>query len=413
MAHINDKNLALTLTLEVIQEFRSAVENSSFIKIDETIEKIAKKHQIDKKTQRIVYARSMDVIKRWKWANSCTNKLLNRKCPTRVQNLLAIGAVEVCYKIRKTQTTINQICNYAKKWHNKYATLAYAVLKNLERSDFQEDSHCPQWIQDLIKTTINQKNQILAAWLTPPVLFIRIHPWKTNIKEFTAMLENYKIEFKRFDLGWQIAGNITVPNIPGYEEGLFYVQDANAAHIDYWFSKIQGQLWDACSAPGGKTLAALAFNNIRVSASDNSLKRLKILQQNIQRANPPYHIEITTKDARTKHNKRDWDAILLDVPCSGSGVFGKHPERKWLLKPQELTALIATQKEILENAWMHLKTGGELLYMTCSVFNCENEEQISNFLENNHNAKLLEPSKTLLPGPYGGFYFARLGKIQV
>lgn len=414
----------LTLTLQVLNFYSTAITNQRSVKIDDMLSEMFEKTNLDNRSRRIVYARTMDVIRRWNWAQTLVNKKLSRKCPIDVYHLLLIGTTEICYPPRSSQKTINQMSNYAKKFHPKFGSFVYGVLKNIERlTPVSYESHCPSWIEDQLHYPDDQKKAILDAWMIPPTLFIRINPWRITESEFNALLTKSEIKSKQGAMGWHILSPISVKNIPGYHDGLFYVQDEHAAMVDHWFKELHGTLWDACAAPGGKTLASLAFDNIKTFASDSSAKRLRILDNNIRLAKPKYKPAIAHIDINQSPPSEPWDAILLDVPCSGSGVFSKHPEKKWLFDPLSLSELTNTQAQLLQNAWEKLAPMGELLYMTCSVLHCENEDQIRSFMQKNSNAKLLSidsiTSDTscgslLLPnaGWAGGFYMARLQKTN-
>lgn len=412
----------LTLTIKALRAFSDALKAKKPIKMDDTLHTLWEKNATDARTRRIVYARTMDVIRRFAWADTLIQSMLSRPCPPDMHYALMIGAVELFYPPRPAQLTINHITNWAKKSNPKFGTMVYGVLKKLQRDIHTiTNNHCPVWLIDHLIYPENILTDITTSWMQPPMLFIRIHPWNIQPQAFEDALNAHNISHQPTTLGWIITQAIAIHDIPGYTEGWFYVQDHNAAYIDIWLQSIHGTLWDACAAPGGKTLSALAYNELTVTASDVSAKRLAILHENIARARPPQPPFIHVLDAKLPHaSQTTWDAILLDVPCSGSGQFHKNPERKWLLTQDQLTELQKTQALLLHNTWQQLKPGGELLYMTCSVFACENTHQIEHFLKNNTNASSLELTLdghkdahgiTLLPHTTGGgFYLARLKK---
>lgn len=411
----------LILTLKALEYFQTSISKGHSIKIDNMLSELFEKNNVDVRTRRIAYARTMDVVRRIQWAKQLVDSLLSRKCPPDIYLLLLIGATEICYPPRPAQATINQLSNYAKNFHPKFGSFVYGVLKNIERSPpVGYQAHCPTWILDQLNYSEIEREVILDAWMMPPTLFIRCHPWRISKAEFTQTLLTDNISFEQTPLGWYITTQIPVTEIPGYHEGIFYVQDEHAAMVDLWYEQIEGELWDACAAPGGKTLASLAFNKIKTFASDRQSKRLRLLEHNITRSAPLYSPTVQQLDAsEALEPMKLWDAILLDVPCSGSGVFSKHPESKWAFTESELNRHVSTQMSILNNAWDHLKEGGEILYMTCSLFKSENENQIRSFLERHSQAKLLpiqdkdeNIGTTFLPKPgySGGFYMARITK---
>lgn len=406
----------LALALRAIATFRSAQQDKRFIKMDEVLVSLFKPEH-DASTRRLAYARSMDVVRRAAWAETTVTAHLHRPCPKTIFELLMLGAVEICYPPRPIQTTINQLCNYAKTIHPKFGGFVYGVLKKISRLDPPaQERHCPEWIYERLASYGAQRDQITQAWLTPPTLFIRHHPWRISAGDFETMLHSADIATERHPRGWHILTPTPIHRLPGYAEGLFYVQDPHAAIADDWLAQQRGRLWDACAAPGGKTLAALAYPDLKVFASDIHPKRLERLKDNLKRAQPKEWPELFCHDA-TQPTDALYDAILLDAPCSGSGVFSKHPERKWLLTPTELEDLEQRQRTLLKQTWQQLKAGGRLLYMTCSVFPSENEEQIEAFLKETPSAeqdsKAPEHAKeTILPSSdgHGGFYLCWLSK---
>jgi 16S rRNA C967 or C1407 C5-methylase (RsmB/RsmF family) len=169
--------------------------------------------------------------------------------------------------------------------------------------------------------------------------------------------------------------------------------------------------------------SAYQKNNLaKIITLDNSLERLESVEQNTQ----PFNIK-TIEIIEGNAQRQDWrngelfDKILLDAPCSATGVIRRHPDIKLLRKPKDITALAALQKDILENLWLMLKPGGILLYTTCSILKSENEQQIEHFLNNHQNAKEIKINlnwgidasvgKQNLPShEFDGFYYAKLKK---
>jgi len=248
---------------------------------------------------------------------------------------------------------------------------------------------------------------------------------------------------------WQQAGVLAIPvgdyglvldkaravhDIPGFAEGLWSVQDSAAQCAAPLLVNASGNLkksnlrvLDACAAPGGKTahLLELLGPNAQVVALDIDAKRCERIDQNLQRLG--LKAEIVVADAaqtKTWWDGQQFDAILLDAPCSASGILRRHPDVRWLRRESDIKQLAAIQKNLLKTLWPLLKPGGRMLYCTCSVFRQEGELQVKTFVEHNTDCTLhpslghLRPQNSQTPaalvdnlaGDHDGFYYALLEK---
>jgi 16S rRNA (cytosine967-C5)-methyltransferase len=182
---------------------------------------------------------------------------------------------------------------------------------------------------------------------------------------------------------------------------------------------------DACSAPGGKTGHILEQqNSITVDACDIDKKRLERVQENLNRLNLKANIQQADMLDKAAFEANTFDRILLDAPCSALGIIRRHPDIKFLRKETDIDNLGNIQQAILDNGWFWLKTGGTLLYATCSILKQENEGQITQFLAKHNDAKLVkieiginshsEIGLQILPGEnkMDGFYYAKLEKQE-
>ncbi|MBB3191429.1 16S rRNA (cytosine(967)-C(5))-methyltransferase RsmB [Halomonas cerina] len=219
-----------------------------------------------------------------------------------------------------------------------------------------------------------------------------------------------------------------VETLPGFAEGHASVQDEAAQLAAVLLGPViaprpGARVLDACCAPGGKTAHLLELFDIDLQAIDSDAARLARVEDALERLG--LKATLTQGDATTQ----DWwdgtafDAILLDAPCSGSGVIRRHPDIKRLRRPSDITALAELQARLLDNLWALLHTGGTLLYATCSVLPEENADQIAAFLERTSDAEVTTPrelawgrpsgaGRQLLPQPehHDGFFYARLRK---
>ena len=214
-----------------------------------------------------------------------------------------------------------------------------------------------------------------------------------------------------------------VMQLPGFETGAVSVQDGAAQWAATLLAPVDGELiLDACAAPGGKTCHLLERANIELVAVDFDANRLERVQQNLDRLAlnaKLVHGDAADIDAWWSGDK--FDRILLDAPCSATGVIRRHPDIKWLRKQADIEELAQLQSKILDHCWKWLKSGGTLLYATCSILPQENAQQISAFLERTDDATLVAISEQPNPDDIGwqitpgmenmdGFYYARLVK---
>jgi 16S rRNA (cytosine967-C5)-methyltransferase len=258
---------------------------------------------------------------------------------------------------------------------------------------------------------------------------IRVNPQHSTLA-YQRRLERVDIQSKTSILAPQaliLAHPVNVNDLPDFQAGTCYVQDVSAQlAANLLAPKNNERILDACCAPGGKTthLCELA-PKAHIIALDNDEKRLLKVAQNAQRLNiNNLHI------SRGNAQHQDWwdglyfDQILLDAPCSATGVIRRHPDIKLLRKPKDITALVALQKQILNNLWTLLKPNGILLYATCSILKAENELQIADFLSTHQDAQAINIDldwgiqtsigKQQLPnGEFDGFYYAKLRKNPV
>ncbi|MDX1755952.1 MAG: 16S rRNA (cytosine(967)-C(5))-methyltransferase RsmB [Marinobacter sp.] len=226
--------------------------------------------------------------------------------------------------------------------------------------------------------------------------------------------------------GIQLAHPVPVDRLPGFVDGTASVQDEAAQLCTSLLDLAAGQrVLDACAAPGGKTCAILESCEglAEVVALDQSPERLARIDENLDRLGLDARVlAADAADTAQWWDGQRFDRILLDVPCSASGVIRRHPDIKLLRREDDITPLAAIQLRLLEALWPTLAPGGRLVYATCSVFPQENHRIIQRFLKLQPEARLLQPDvawgrdmgqgRQLLPQPDGhdGFFYAVLIK---
>jgi 16S rRNA (cytosine967-C5)-methyltransferase len=254
---------------------------------------------------------------------------------------------------------------------------------------------------------------------------IRVSP-SINRDEFQKELGELGILSQASDISSQgliIEDAVSVQKLPNFQNGSCYVQDISAQLAAYLISPKKGDyILDACAAPGGKTthIAELCEES-EIVALDSDKDRLQKVVQNINRLQLK-NVTVVQGDATNTDwwDKKLFDKILIDAPCSGTGVIRRHPDIKLLRKLKDVSQATKIQAEILKNLWSLLKPGGQLVYATCSILKDENDLQIKAFLDNFKDAKNIEIEipwgegqigKQKLPEHnFDGFYYAKLTK---
>lgn len=288
----------------------------------------------------------------------------------------------------------------------------------------------PQWLFDKIKRDWpTHVLEIFAANNDHPPMTLRVNQSRISTEDYLATLRDAGIEAKTCDpvkSAVVLDDPIPVEGVPGFADGNVSVQDAAAQLAAFLLDPEPGhRVLDLCAAPGGKTCHILESNpDLRVVvAVDVDASRLQRVSDSLERIG--ISAELIAGDASQPDAWWDgelFDRILVDAPCSATGVIRRHPDIKVLRKPQDIARLAEIQKKILESAWSMLKEGGILLYATCSILRQENSDVVGHFLRSHSDAieerlpeyfGLGEPhGRQILPGMTGmdGFYYAKLKK---
>lgn len=259
---------------------------------------------------------------------------------------------------------------------------------------------------------------IAAAMNTPANLILRVNTLKNSKEELIKLLAKEGIEVTESAVApWALIckqrSNVFQTSL--FKEGRFEVQDAGSQLIAEYCNAEPGKfVIDACAGAGGKSLylAAKMKNKGRIIAMDVEAYKLQELKRRASRAGVHnIQMEVIEGQKSIKKHNNQADILLLDVPCSGSGVLKRNPDAKYKITNSFICKLTEKQKFILQNYSQMLKNGGSLVYATCSILPEENEEQIRNFLNNNGGFEL-EEERTIYPNEMGfdGFYMARIQK---
>ena len=346
--------------------------------------------------------------------------------------LLLLGAYQLLYANTPTHAAINETVGIAEKIEKKWAKgFVNATLRTIDRNHqtilaAEHFSH-PTWLIKKLKQGYpTQYQSILRENNLQAPMTLRIHPsiGRKNYQEKLASIGIASMPCPIAEQALILTEAINVSKLPDFFEGSCYVQDASAQLASQILNPKAGErILDACCAPGGKTthLAELC-PEARIIAIDSDQNRLGRVKENIERLQLE-NITLMQGDAASKAwwDGAMFDKILLDAPCSATGVIRRHPDIKLLRKPRDINNLAGIQASILDNLWSCLKPGGTLLYATCSVLKSENETQIVAFLERTKDARHVdigldwgigEIGRQQLPcREFDGFYYAKLTKV--
>jgi 16S rRNA (cytosine967-C5)-methyltransferase len=263
-------------------------------------------------------------------------------------------------------------------------------LKNKLNNDEVAHYSYPQWWINKLKSQYSQNWQaILHTGNEHPPLTLRVNVQKSNAEEYCQLLTRLGIESTH--LGAQavmLAKPIPVEQVPGFADGVVSVQDYGAQLAAHLLDLKKGQrVLDACCAPGGKTGHIMELKNVILTALDNDAGRLNRVESNLNRLG--LNADLKVGDAATFKADKLFDRILADVPCTASGIVRRHVDIKWLRRERDIATFTQQQSAILQHLWQLLAKGGKLLYVTCSIFNEENQLQIDWFLKNTPDATQL------------------------
>lgn len=278
--------------------------------------------------------------------------------------------------------------------------------------------HPAWWIEEVRRCHPQDWEQVLDAGNSPPPMCLRV-----NSRQLTP--QAYALRLEAAGLGARRAGPaallldkpVPVERLPGFARGEVSVQDAGAQRAVAYLELTPGQrVLDACAAPGGKSGHILESAAVALTALDRDAARCARIESNLVRLG--LSASVRTADCtrlETWWDGQPFDRVLADVPCSGSGVARRHPDIKWLRRSADLKAFASIQGGILDALWRTLGANGKLLYVTCSVFQEENDAVVDAFARRAPGARRLAlpggASAQLLPDPeHDGFFFAQLEK---
>lgn len=354
--------------------------------------------------------------------------------------LLMVGLCQIHYLSVADHAAVNATVDATRVLKKPWARgLVNAVLRRALRGELTTDGsdtasrwEHPVWLVEAIQNGWpGDWETILANAQHQGPMTLRVNRRRFQREDYRALLAEQGIQSKSTTHspdGLILSSAMEVTALPHFAEGACSVQDESGQMAVHWLDPKPGErILDACAAPGSKTghILERLDGTGSVVAIDSQAHRLERLSDTLARIGASAELHVADAQKLVEQfAERHFDRILLDVPCTGTGVIRRHPDIKWLRKPEDVSRLVEIQRHILDAAWQVLKPGGMLMYSTCSVLPAENSEQVSAFLQRAPDASLIDlpldgsqarackEGVQWLPEINGadGFYFALLHK---
>ncbi len=375
-------------------------------------------------------------------------RLLARRAPPPEADALLCTALALCCGDDETPyeafTLVDQAVEAAKRSSTARAQASFinaclrrfvrereTLLAAAGRDPVARWNHPLWWQQRLQQDHPDSWQRVLEAGNAQAPMTLRVNARKATPAQYLATLEQAGIEASAVgQYGVILARARPVHELPGFGDGVVSVQDAAAQLaapllMDGMAPGAASRVLDACAAPGGKTAHLLELSQAQVTAIDIEPERCDRIGETLGRLG--LQAQVIAADAGRPSAWWDgiaFDAILLDAPCTASGIVRRHPDIRWLRRETDIAQLAAVQARLLATLWPLLKPGGRLLYCTCSVFRVEGEVQAQTFVTHNKDAVLRPAPGHLMPqtgenanpvpdnleGDHDGFYYALLEK---
>ena len=364
---------------------------------------------------------------------------------TDITALLIVGLYQLFHTRIPDHAALNETVSATMTLKKKWARgLVNGVLRNAQRQQkdietkladkLEYQSAHPKWLAQKIKSAWpNQAETIFAAGNERPPMVLRVNQRLNSATDYIKELESEGLEaglLESSNDGLRLHSPCPVARLPGFRRGTCSVQDEAAQWVAPFLNIESGhRVLDACAAPGGKTCHLLETNSeIDLTAIDIDERRVASIQENLERLKLSANLVCTdAADPKSWWDEKPFDRILIDAPCSGTGVIRRHPDIKLLRRTSDIDQFVKQQQRLLSSLWPIVAPDGLLLYVTCSIMPAENEDQIKRFLAEHADARI-EPinsnsaiqKQTLqldiglqsLPSLEGadGFYFALIRK---
>ncbi len=419
----NPRVLAATLVNTVLLDRRSLTQALAEMKADMKVDA-----RVWSSTQNLAYG----TLRQAGRLRFFLSRLVGRPLkPVDLLGHLLVGLHELDSTDTPAYAVVNETVDLAARRHPGAKSFVNAVLRNFDRRREMLDREVamhpearwnfPEWWLKRLRSEYPQHwERIVTVQNAHPPMTLRVNQRRADTDLALERLAEAGCP-GRITGPWAITLDHPVPvaELPGFSEGFVSIQDLGAQWAAPLLEVADGmRVLDACAAPGGKTGHLLELGDLDLIALDSDAGRLERVRENLDRLG--LSAQLLAADAGKPQawwDARPFERILLDAPCTASGVAGRHPDGKWLKRAEDMQQLCREQTRLLEALWPLLKPGGKMLYATCSLFGEENSGQITAFLARHMDARIepIDPPGSregqLLPDPDSdGFFYARLLK---
>ncbi|WP_116963956.1 16S rRNA (cytosine(967)-C(5))-methyltransferase RsmB [Fastidiosibacter lacustris] len=366
------------------------------------LDQLLKAYNLDRQNTRLVYVLCYGVFRHFFYLDACVDRLAKSKTKAKIRLISMVGLYQLLFMNKAKHALIHETVEACQELNLENAKgfinalLRKVALDSTVLPPMIGFPEIPDWLYGKlkkhypydIKCLIDESNKQAP-------MFLRLNQQK-NQTELLTTLKQQGIEYHITDLPYciylQQACNID--ELPLFDEGFYTVQDLSAQYAAHILQpKPNEKVLDACAAPGGKSTHLLEYcPDIQLTIMDNNQKRFPRIKENIKRLQQlKLNITFLLHNAtQALPQNSQFDKILIDAPCSATGVIRRHPDIKVLRTPEEVKSIVETQKAILNNLWQYLKPNGLMLYATCSILPEENDKQINSFLQNHLDAYILD-----------------------
>lgn len=396
--------------------------------------------QVAERDRALFHELVLGSLRQWYALKSITLPLLVKPLnnPT-VESCLYLGLYQLlCTRIAPHAAISETVTAVKQLGFSALSGVVNAILRRVSRetpafqSALNQAHGLPSWLFKRLKKDWGEDalHHLCQDLKRPAPLTLRVNDRMVSREEYLDILAEHDIQAAPCHLsevGIVLEQAVHIPQLPGFDEGGFSVQDEHAQLAASLLPNLDGQVVvDACAAPGGKTCHLLEkFTPKKLIALDQDAKRLVRVNENLERLelNQYAEVEIISADATLWQAEEAVDCIILDAPCSAIGVMRRHPDIRLLRQSSDIQQTVVLQQQILQQMWQQLKVGGTLLYITCSILKAENEQQMLQFFAEHADAKEIKIDATwgieqvhgrqLLPhdGHGDGFFYCRIEKM--
>jgi 16S rRNA (cytosine967-C5)-methyltransferase len=394
-------------------------------------------NQVAERDRALFHELVLGTLRQWFALKSISLPLLSKPLNNEtVETCLYVGLYQILCTRIAAHAAISETVDATKQLgFPALSGIVNAILRRATREDefqqgLQQAHGLPSWLYKRVKKDWGEQTESLCQSLKQIApLTLRVNQRHIGRDAYLAKLQSLDIQARACILseaGIVLEQSVQITHLPGFEQGWVSVQDEHAQLCAELLPDLNNKtVIDACAAPGGKTAHLLEkFKPAQLIAIDQDSNRLVRVTENLNRlALDQSQTEILAADATEWVPAQPVDCIVLDAPCSATGVIRRHPDIRLLRQSTDIAQTAELQKQILEHMWQQLKVGGTLLYITCSILKVENEQQMMAFFAEHTDAKEIKieadwgieqtHGRQLLPQAQSGdgFYYCKIQKI--